>query len=120
LRFYDVSAATWEEETIASIQVEAGTVTVSTAPSTSYRAIEDYVLMRRNFIPDTKFAMIASSVDGKSIANYKQAPFGLDRHYGLKPDRWEEKDPDGVFIRVEDKGLPVLFQRDAMYILTVN
>ena len=120
LVFRDVSAGTTESETIASVQVEAGTITVSTAPSTSYKAIEDYVSVVVPFIGDTKFIMFADTVDGDPIAEYKMAPFGLDRNYGLKPDRWEEKDPDGIFVRVEDKGLPVLYQRDGLYILTVN
>ena len=64
--------------------------------------------------------MFAPVVDNKAIADYWQAPFGLDRNWGLKPDRWETKDPDGIFIRVEDKGLPVLYQRDGTYILNVN
>jgi len=120
LRFYDVSAGTWEEETIASVQVEAGTVTVSTAPSTSYKAIEDYVVMRRPFVGDTQFVMFAGQVDGRAIAEYKKAPYGLDRVWGAKADREEQWDPDGVFVRVQDKGLPVLYQRDAIYQLTVN
>lgn len=120
LRFVDVSDGTWEEETISAVNTEAGTLTVSTAPTKSFKAMEDVVLMRRKYIPDDKFIMWASTVDGEAIAEYKKAPFGLDRNWGLKPDRWEQKDPDGVFIRVEDKGLPVLYHRDASYILTVE
>uniref|UniRef100_A0A6M3ISS3 Putative capsid protein n=1 Tax=viral metagenome TaxID=1070528 RepID=A0A6M3ISS3_9ZZZZ len=120
LRFVDVSAGTYEEETISAVSEQSGTVTVSTAPSTSYKATADYVTMIKYFIPDDKFVMFASRVDGKPIAEYKAAPFGLDRNYGLKPDRWEDKDPDGVYIRVEDKGLPILKQRDGIYILDVN
>jgi len=120
LRFVDVSANTWEEETISAVNVEAGTLTVSTAPATSYKAIQDYVTVRRAYLPDDKFLMFASQVDGQPIAEYKAAPFGLNRNWGQDTDRWEVKDPDGVFIRVQDKGLPVLYQRDAMYILDVN
>jgi len=119
LKFIDSSADTWEEETIASIDVQAGTVTVSAAPSTSYKSGEDYVTMIRSFAPDDKFLMFASSVENQSIAEYKAAPFGLGRHYGNFTDSWENKDPEGVFIRSQDKGLPVLYQRDAMYILDV-
>lgn len=120
LRFVDVSAGTWEDETIASIQVEAGTVTVSAAPSVSFKAGEDYVLMTKYFIPDDKFCLFASTVDGQKIAEYKTAPYSIPRHYGLKTDRHEEWDPEGVWIRVQDKGLPVLYHRDALYILDVN
>jgi len=120
LRFVDVSEGTYEEETISSVDVQAGTVTVATAPSTSYKPTEDYVSMVQKFVADDKFCMFASRVENKPIAEFKRAPFGLDRNYGIKPDRWEKKDPDGIFIRVEDKGLPVLYQRDAVYILDVN
>jgi hypothetical protein len=120
LRFVDVSAGTYEDETIASISVEGGTVTVSSAPTASFKANEDYVVMYRKYVPDNTFVMMASRVDGRPIAEFKRAPFGNARGYGLKPDRWEEKDPEGVWIRVQDKGLPILKQRDAVYILTVT
>ena len=120
LRFVDVSAGTWEEETIASIQPEASTITVSNAPTASFKAGEDFVFMRKTFIPSNKFIMFASSVEGKSIAEYIAAPYGLNRSYGMQTDRHETWDPDGVFLRVQDKGLPVLYQRDAIYNLTVT
>jgi len=119
LRFNDVSAGTFEDETISSVDIEAGTVTVSTAPGTSYKAGEDFVSQVSYFIPDTKFTMMASNVDNQQVAEYKEAPFGLNRNYGIKTDRHEEWDPEGIFIRVQDKGLPILYQRDATYILTV-
>ena len=120
LRFHDVSAGTYEDETIESIQVESGTVTVDTAPTASFKAGEDYVTQTSYFIPNDKFVMFASSVDGQPIAEYKQAPFGNDRSYGLKTDRKEEWDPEGIWIRTQDKGLPVLYHRDAIYQLDVN
>lgn len=119
LRFVDTSADTFEEETISSVDVEAGTVTVNTAPSTSYKAGEDYVTMIKSFAPSDKFLMLAASVENQPIAEYKKAPFGIGRHYGNYTDDWENKDPEGVYIRSQDKGLPILFQRDAMYILDV-
>lgn len=120
LVFYDVSAGTYEAETISTVTPESGTVEVSTAPSTSYKAGEDYVYTRKYFVPSTMFLMMASKVEGQAVAEFKQAPFGLNRGYGLKPDRKEEWDPEGIFIRVQDKGLPVLYHRDSMYQLTVN
>uniref|UniRef100_A0A6M3KF00 Putative capsid protein n=1 Tax=viral metagenome TaxID=1070528 RepID=A0A6M3KF00_9ZZZZ len=119
LKFVDTSEDSFEEETIASVDVQAGTVTVSTAPSTSYKAGEDYVSMIRGFVPDTKLCMFASKVENSAIAEYKRAPFGLGRTYGMFTDRHENWDPDGVFIRVQDKGLPILMQRDGLYTLTV-
>jgi len=119
LRFYDSSEGTYEDETIASIQTEDSTVTVSTSPSTSYRAREDYVVMTRRFIPDDQFALMATSVEGTNIAEFKQAPYGLGRRWGMQTSRWDKEDPEVTYIRVEDKGLPVLYHRDAIYNLTV-
>jgi hypothetical protein len=120
IRFVDVSAGTYEDRTISAITNETNTITLSSAPSNSYRAGEDYVFMRRNFVADNKFVMFASTVEGQKIAEFKRAPFGLDRHYGIKADVNQTWDPEGMYIRVQDKGLPVLYQNDAVYILTVE
>jgi hypothetical protein len=64
--------------------------------------------------------MMATQVDGQPIAEYKAAPFGLGRNWGQYTDRHEEWDPDVVWIRVQDKGLPILKNRDALYLLTVQ
>lgn len=120
IRFVDVSAGTYEEETISSVTAETSTIVVATAPSTSYKAGEDIVMMRKGFVADDKFVLMATRVEGQQIAEYKRAPFGLDRHYDLKIDRKEEWDPEGIYIRVQDKGLPILYQRDAIYILDVT
>ena len=119
LRLVDVSAGTYEDETIASIQVENGTVTVSSAPTASFKAGEDYAIMKKKFIGDTKFVMMASSVEGMKIAEYKTAPYGVPRKYGLSTDRNDKWDPEVVQIRVQDKGLPILYHTDAIYQLTV-
>jgi len=119
LRFVDVSAGTWEEETIASVQHEAGTVTVSNAPTASFKASEDFVFMRKTFIPKNMFVLFAETVENQKIAEFIRAPYGLGRTYGMQTDRHETWDPDGVFLRVQDKGLPVLYQRDAIYNLIV-
>lgn len=120
LYFYDVSARTKEAETISAIDVNAGTITVSTAPSTSYKAQEDYVYVNKKYLPTDKFCMFCSTVEDEKIAEFANAPFDLDRHYGLKVDMHEEWDPDGIAVRVQNKGIPVLYQEDAIYVLTVK
>lgn len=120
LRFHDVSAGTYEDETISSVDVNAGTVTVSTAPTASFKAGEDKVTMNKKFLPTDKFCMFASTVEGQKIAEFMEAPFGLNRNYGLYVDSKDEWDPDGIWIRVQNKGLPVLYNRDALYIMTVK
>jgi hypothetical protein len=77
------------------------------------------VTQAKPFIPDDKFIMMASRVDGQAIAEYKQAPFGLNRNYGQFTDSYDEWDPEVTWIRVQDKGLPILFNRDAIYTIDV-
>jgi hypothetical protein len=119
LRFHDISADTWEEETISAVDVDAGTITVSTAPTASFKASEDCVTMTKKFLPTDKFVMFSDSVQGTKIAEFFNAPFGLTRTRGMKVDSHPEWDPEGMWIRVQNKGLPVLYQRDGVYILTV-
>ncbi len=120
LRFHDISAGTYEDETISAVDPEAGTVTIVTAPSTSYKSIEDKVTMTKKFIPTDKFCMFASMVEGLKIAQFFNAPYGLNRSRGMAVDTHEEWDPDGLWLRVQNKGLPVLYNRDAIYVLTVT
>jgi hypothetical protein len=75
--------------------------------------------MTRKFVPDTLFSMFASRVDNQPVAEYKAAPYGKARRWGLFTDSNEEWDPEVSWIRVQDKGLPILYHRDAVYNLTV-
>jgi hypothetical protein len=119
LRLLDVSAGSYEDATIASIQTEAGTVTIDAVTAASFMAGEDYAVQKKKFISDTMFVMIASTVEGVKIAEYKSAPYGVPRKYGLSTDRNDKWDPEVVQIRVQDKGLPILYHTDAIYQLTV-
>lgn len=118
----DVSAAkgTTEDLTITAIDSDAGTITATGTLSSSYKAQEDIVYMTKKFIPTDKVVMFADSVDGEPIAEYMAAPHLLSRKWGQQVDRKENWDPDGVFVRVSDKGLPVLYHEDAVYQLTVT
>lgn len=120
LRFHDVSAGTYEDETISAVNTESGTLTVSTAPSTSYKAGEDIVTMTKTFLADDLFVMMPGSVENQPIAEWYNAPFGNDRHYGIKLDRETEWDPEAQWIRAQNKGLPVLYFPEAVYILNVE
>lgn len=119
LTILDVSAKTTETLTITAVNTNSGTLTATGTLSSSYKATEDYVYMTKKFIPTNKFVMWADNVDGEPIAEFMKAPHELDRRWGQQVDRWEKRDPDGIFVRVEDKGLPVLYHEDAVYQLTV-
>lgn len=123
LRFYDLSAKTWEDETISAVVPDSGYITVATAPSTSYKAGEDVVAMTKKFLPTNKFLMFASSLDGDKIAQMAYAPYaitGSGRGWGKQTNKWPVWDPAGVFIMVENRGLPVLYNEDCIYNLTVT
>jgi len=123
LRFYDVSARTYEDETISAVETDSGYITVSTAPSTSYKAQEDVVAMTKKFLPTNQFLMFASSLEGQKIAEMAYSPYaiyGSGRNWGKQTDNWGVRDPAGVFIMVENRGLPVLYNEDCIYNLTVT
>ena len=76
--------------------------------------------MLRYYLPNDKFVMFTNKVDNQDIARYYQAPYGLNRKWGISVDKKEEWDPEGVWVRVQDKGLPVLLHRDAVYTIDVT
>lgn len=121
LRFVDMSENnSYEDETIASVDHAASTVTVSVAPTASFKANEDKVIMRKKFIGDDKFLMFSTtSGDAQPIAEFMEAPYGTDRRWGMYADTKNEWDPEGLWLRVQDKGLPVLYHPDCIIQMTV-
>jgi len=120
LRFQDMSSFnSWEDETISAVDVEAGTVTVASAPTASFKAGEDRVTMKKKFIADNKFLLMADNIDGAKIAEFMEAPYGIGRRWGRYADTKPEWDPEGLWLRVQDKGLPVIYHPDTTFTLTV-
>lgn len=116
LRFHDLSQPNvWEDETIVSVDVANSTVTVDTAPALSFVGGRDKVTMKKKYIPDNAFLMYATNYDGIPIAEFMEAPYGMQRQWGKFVDKKDEWDPDGVWIRVQDKGLPVLYHPDCIF-----
>jgi hypothetical protein len=109
----------YEYVTISAVDEASGKVTVAAAPENSYKAGEDMATMVQFYVPDDYVIFIARNVDDGPIAEYMMAPYGNERVWGMKIDSWPEIEPDGYFVRVQDKGLPVLYHRDAVYILKV-
>lgn len=120
LRFYDMSEVnTWEDTVIASVQPEASTVTVAVAPASSYIAGEDRVTMKKKFIQDNKFFMFSTQQEGEVVAEFMEAPYGNQRRWGKYADTKDEWDPEGIWLRIQDKGLPVLYHPDTTFTYTV-
>jgi len=118
-RLYDMSTPfTWEDVTISAVDLSTNTLTIS-ATTSAYTATEDRIVMRKKFVPDTKFIMFTDTMEGEKIAEFMNAPFGNDRHWGMFTDTKEEWDPEGIWVRTQNKGLPVMYHPDAVYTMTV-
>lgn len=120
LRFQNMKTPkVWEDRKITAVDVLAGTVTVAAAPTATYLAGRDRVIMKKKFIADNSFTMFTTTAEGVKVAEFLAAPYGITRRWGLFVDNKFEWDPDGVWIRVQDKGLPVLFNPDTTYSMVV-
>jgi len=121
VRLFDLTKyRTWEDYVIDSVDILNNTITLTSAVSKKYTAGRCRVVMRKKLINDTTVGMFARSVDDEKIAEFMEAPFGLGRHFGLYADTKEEWDPDGIWMRVQNKGLPVIYHPEALYTLTVG
>lgn len=120
LRLYDMSKDDmWEDVTISAIDYSTNTLTVS-ATTAGYRGGRDVAEMRKKFVADNMVSMFTDEFEGEKIAEFMEAPFGLGRNWGMYVDRKDEWDPDGVWVRVQDKGLPVLYNPKTIVTLKVK
>ncbi len=118
-RIYDLTKPyTYEETNITAVDVVNNTVTVDTLGS-SYKAGQAQLVMRKKFIPNDKIIAFSRTVDDEKIAEFMNAPFGNERNFGMYADSREEWDPEGIWMRVQNKGLPVLYHPDCVYTLNV-
>ena len=118
-RFYKMTEYnTYEDEVITAVDKVNGTITVGAQPDYAFVGGRDKVVMRKKFIPDNVFFMFADSQDGTKIAEFMEAPYGNSRRWGFFADTKDEWDPEGVWLRVQDKGLPVLYYPDTTYKIT--
>lgn len=120
LRFFSMSGNTWEDKTITAVSLANGTLTIDSNTTANY-AVGDKVTMRKKFITDDKFIMFSSkNGDGTPIGEFMESPFGTPARYGFYADVNDEWDPEGLWLRVQNKGLPVIYNPDTIYIYTVK
>lgn len=105
----------WEDQTITAVDVVNSTITIDAATTLTFVANRDKVVMMRKFIQDNEFVMFSPTAGGEKIAEFMAAPYGVDRRWGFYADTEPEWDPEGVWLRVQDKGLPVLYHPDAIF-----
>lgn len=122
IRFIDMSSAnSWEDRTITGVNVATNTITFDSATVNTYVGGQDKVIMRKKFIDDNTFLMFnPKSADGMNISEFMEAPYGLERKWGMDVDKKDEWDPDGVWIRCQDKGIPVMYHPDTIFRYTVR
>lgn len=120
-RLYNMLTNTFEDIAVTAVNLSTNVITFTvTTTSTVYLAGRDRIIMRKKYIADNKFILMTkTSADGDAIGEFMEAPYGLDRHWGPYADTELEWDPEGIWIRVQDKGLPVLYHNDCTYTLTI-
>jgi len=118
-RFFNMTLYnSYEDEVITAVDVANGTITVGAQPTATFVGGRDKVVMRKKFIPDNVFFLFSDSQDGNKVAEFMEAPYGNSRRWGFFADTKDEWDPEGVWLRVQDKGLPVLYYPDTTYKIT--
>lgn len=103
---------------VTGVNVATNTITIDTAFVEPITPGKDKLVMRKKFIADNKFVLVAPTYNGIGSEFY-QAPFGIPTHFGMFTDTWTETDPDGVYLRVQNKGLPVIYNPQTSYTITV-
>jgi len=121
LRIFNMTAPyEWEDLTISDVDRSNNKITVSTGPTNGYKAQRDRVVMRRKFLTEDRISMFSTSKEGEPVAEFMNAPFGNDRTWGQNADQHENWDPDGIWLRVRNKGLPVIYHPDTVMFLKVR
>ena len=123
VRVYDMRQQfSWQDSVIADINYAANILTL-TAPAAgwgNYVAGTSRVQMRKRFASENEFLLFSRTIDNEPIAEFMEAPFGNSRTWGAYLDSKEEWDPDGMWLRVQNKGLPVLYWPNAIMRLRVR
>ncbi len=112
----------WEEATIATVNFATNVIGLAGAGVTSanYAAGQSRMQMRKRFASPDEFLFFSRTIDNEPIGEFMEAPFGNEGTYGAYLDTKEEWDPDGVWLRVQNKGLPVLYWPNAIMRLRVR
>lgn len=110
----------YEDIKITAIDYATNTLTLASNTVSAYKGGRDVVICRKRFIDEFSFMMFTTTVEGQKIAEFMEAPYGLDRRWGKYADTKEEWDPDGLWLRVQDKGLPVLYNPETIVTMKVK
>ncbi|MFP4448497.1 MAG: major capsid protein [Bacteroidota bacterium] len=119
-RMYDMSSMfTYEDVEITAVNYNTNTLTLADSPTSTYSSGKARISLRKKFASEDKLMFFSKSVEGETIAEFMEAPFGLNRNWGMFGDSKPEWDPDGVWLRIQNKGLPVMYWPNAVMTLKV-
>jgi hypothetical protein len=112
----------FEEAEISAVNYMTNVITLAGGGVTSanYAAGDCRIQMRKRFASPNEFLFFSKSIDNEPIAEFMEAPFGNQGNYGAYLDFKEEWDPDGIWLRVQNKGLPVLYWPNTIFRLRVR
>lgn len=110
---------TYEDIKITAIDYGTNTLTLASATVNAYKGGRDVVICRKRYIDEYSFMMFSTTFEGQKVAEFMEAPYGLDRRWGKFMDTKYEWDPDGIWLRVQDKGLPVLYNPETIITMKV-
>jgi len=109
-RVYDMTKMfTYEQADITAVNYATNTLSFAEAPTNSYTSGQCRVSLRKKFAAEDKLMFFSREVEGQTIAEFMEAPFGLNRNWGMFGDTNPEWDPDGLWMRIQNKGLPVMY-----------
>ncbi len=119
-RIYDMTKMfTYEEAEITGVNHQNNTLTFDSAPTSNFSAGNTRISLRKKFAKEDEIMFFSKEIEGQTIAEFMEAPFGLNRNWGMYGDTKEEWDPDGLWIRIQNKGLPVMYWPNAIMRLKV-
>lgn len=113
---------TWEDFTVSAVNKDTNVLTLSPlgtlsgtiTPVSTYMVGRDSVVMKKKYIPDNLVVIMCDTVDGMPIGNFALSPHGMDGAYGMTFHDWMSDDPEGLSIRVENKGLPMIYHPESI------
>jgi hypothetical protein len=119
-RIYDMTQMfAYEDAEITGVNYATNTLTFADEPTNSYLAGNARISLRKKFAKDDELMFFSKSIEGQTIAEFMEAPFGLNRNWGMFGDSETEWDPDGLWLRIQNKGLPVMYWPNAVMRLKV-
>lgn len=108
-----------ERQAVTAVDVASNTITIASAFA-SATPLRDRLVVKKKYVPDNVVLFTPSSIGGSTVGRFLQAPHGIPAQFGRVGDSSPVQfDPEGIYIRVRDKGLPILENPGAMYKLTV-